>query len=210
MAGGNFKIIRRLAGDFAAAWGFGLDASAQFKGEKWLFGAVLRDVTSTFNAWTFNTAQLEEVFEMTGNELPQNSLELTLPRLLLGAGYHCPIYGDFSGLAEAGVDITFDGKRNVMIKGDPVSADPHLGLEFDYKKIIFIRGGFGNFQTIPTFDDKTDISFQPNIGIGVQYKNLAIDYALTDIGDQSIALYSNVFSLRYSFNRESMAKFSEQ
>lgn len=208
LAGGNFKIIRRVAGDFASAWGFGLDAAAKFKAKEWLFGAVLRDATSTFNAWSFNTGQLEEVFVMTGNELPQNSLELTLPRLLLGAGYQFPIYGGFGGLAETGLDMTTDGKRNVMIKTDLISIDPHLGLEFNYNKIVFVRGGFGNFQTIPTFDNKTDISFQPNIGIGVQYKNLAIDYALTDIGDQSIALYSNVFSLRYSFNRKEMAKFA--
>ena len=45
-------------------------------------------------------------------------------------------------------------------------------------------------------DGTEKIGFQPNIGIGFQYKGISIDYALTDIGDQSAALYSNVFSLR--------------
>ena len=37
--------------------------------------------------------------------------------------------------------------------------------------------------------------FQPNIGVGFKYKGIQIDYALTDLGDQSAALYSNIFSV---------------
>ena len=44
--------------------------------------------------------------------------------------------------------------------------------------------------------------FQPNIGVGVKIKALTIDYALTDIGDQSVALYSNVFSLKLDINKQ--------
>jgi hypothetical protein len=40
------------------------------------------------------------------------------------------------------------------------------------------------------------MSFQPNIGLGFKYKGIQIDYALTDLGDQSAALYSNIFSLK--------------
>jgi hypothetical protein len=36
--------------------------------------------------------------------------------------------------------------------------------------------------------------------VGFRYKGIQIDYALTDIGDQSLALYSNVFSLKLDWS----------
>jgi hypothetical protein len=40
------------------------------------------------------------------------------------------------------------------------------------------------------------------MGIGVNIKNvLSIDYAMTDLGDVSVALYSHVFSLKLNINR---------
>ena len=52
--GVNVKIIYRQIGDFAQAWGFGLDLGAQYSYKGWNFGAMARDVTSTFNAWSFS------------------------------------------------------------------------------------------------------------------------------------------------------------
>ena len=40
------------------------------------------------------------------------------------------------------------------------------------------------------------MGFQPNIGLGFKYKGIQVDYALTDLGDQSAALYSNIFSVK--------------
>jgi len=204
--GANVKIIHRVAGSFASAWGFGLDIGAQYDYRKWYFGAMARDITSTFNAWSFQTEELEETFIMTGNEIPENSMEITLPKLILGAARKFDIYKKFSGMAEVNTDITFDGKRNVVIKSDPISVDPHLGVEINYNNIVFFRTGIGNMQEIPDIDEDgncvNNFSFQPNIGLGIKIKRLAIDYALTDIGDQSIALYSNIFSIRYAINRE--------
>ena len=55
----------------------------------------------------------------------------------------------------------------------------------------------------PTAGDK-QLSIQPNIGIGLKIKSLSLDYALTDIGDNSVALYSNIFSLKFDlFKRPS-------
>lgn len=200
--GGNVKVIRRVAGDFAGAWGFGFDLSARYDKGNWLFAAMARDVTSTFNAWSFNTSELEEVFIVTGNEIPDNSLEITLPKLMLGVGRKIDISEKFTGLVEIDADMTFDGKRNVLIKGDPVSIDPHMGFEIGFRNILFFRGGVSNFQQVPDFDNKNSMTFQPNLGLGIKIKQLSIDYALTDIGDQSIALYSNVFSIRYGINRK--------
>ena len=105
-------------------------------------------------------------------------------------------------LAELNADLTFDGKRNVVVTGDPISIDPHMGVEISYDKIVFLRGGVGNIQKVKSeIGSRQVTTFQPNFGIGLNIKplNLAIDYAFTDIGDQSVALYSHVFSLKFDF-----------
>lgn len=200
--GGNAKIIRRKVGDFGGSWGFGLDLGAQYIRNKWMFGATLRDVTTTFNAWSFNlNDRMKEVFTRTGNEIPVSSLELTMPRLILGAARRFEMGNSFSLLTELNTDITTDGKRNVLVKTNVISIDPHFGLELGYKNTVFLRGGVGNIQDETDKVGKSIRSFQPNMGVGLRLNNrFSIDYALTDIGDQSLALYSHIFSLRISFN----------
>jgi hypothetical protein len=199
--GGNIKVIYRKVGDFASAIGFGADLSASYRKKNWLFGAMIRDVTNTFNAWSFNTEDLEEVYLRTGNEIPENSLELTLPKLLAGAGYVFNFKNKFGIYPEVNLEFTFDGKRNVLIKGNVVSVDAKVGLEANYKQLIFLRMGINNIQEETLLSGEKKKTFQPNIGVGVQFKKVALDYALTDVGDQSVALYSNVFSLRIGINK---------
>ena len=201
--GANAKIIRRRVGSFAGSWGFGLDAGAQYDYKKWKFAAMVRDVTSTFNAWTFNLSdETKAVFLATGNTIPENSVEVTLPKLILGGARKFDFTPKISLLAELNLDATFDGKRNVMIKSKAVSMDPHFGLEASYLNIIFLRAGLGNYQTFMDVVGKEITTFQPNIGLGVRIKSVTIDYALTDIGDQSVALYSNVFSIKVDINKK--------
>lgn len=201
--GANVKVIYRNIGKFANAWGFGLDGALQYKYNDWQFGLLARDITTTFNAWSFNEEELLIEQEDTSfNFAPENSMEITLPKVILGAAREFPIYKKFSGKAEVNLDFTFDGQRHVLIEGDPVSIDPHVGVEINYNKLAYIRFGVGNFQREVEFDDKESMTFQPNLGVGIHFKGLTIDYALTDIGDNSIALYSNVFSIKYSFNRK--------
>jgi len=196
--GGNVKLIYRQIGKFAKAYGFGLDIGAQYLYKKWQFGAMFRDVTSTFNAWSFTVDEtMEEVFEATGNDLPVNGLEMTMPRLIFGAARHFQISNKISSLVEVDMDFTFDGKRNTLIKSSFASIDPHIGVEFAYKDIVFVRGGVGNIQQEVDFGDQTSTTVQPNFGVGVKIKKIvSIDYALTDIGNTSVALYSNIFSIR--------------
>jgi hypothetical protein len=205
--GANVKVIYRKVGKFANSWGFGLDIGVQYDIKKWHFGAVARDVTSTFNAWNYNLDDVtKEVFTRTGNEIPKNSVEYTLPRLNLGVARFFDFGKKFSALVDLDLDMTFDGKRNVLIKSDPISIDPHIGVEFGYNNIVFLRGGFGNFQQETNIDGKKHTTFQPNIGVGIVIKKIvSIDYALTDVGNASIALYSNVFSLKVNINRKKTA-----
>lgn len=194
--GANFKVVHRNAGNFANAWGFGLDVGAQFQRNGWEFGVMLRDITGTFNAWTHNSELVFDVYTQTGNEIPENSVEITLPKAVLGVSRHFKIKEKFGLLASTDLVFSFDGRRNVILKTDFASMDLNAGMELDYQEIVFFRLGIGNIQEVKDFDESTYTSFQPNAGIGVRINNVMIDYALTDIGDQSESLYSHVFSLK--------------
>jgi hypothetical protein len=198
--GGNAKIIHRKAGDFGKAWGFGFDLGAQYRMDHWRFGLMGRDVTSTFNSWSYNTDLLEDPFAQTGNEIPKNSTEITLPKLIFGAGYQWNFNQKITGLAEVDADMTFDGKRNVLISSDPVSIDPHVGIEVGYGDFIFLRTGIQNIQNVKNLDGSVSKTVQPNLGLGIRIGKLSIDYALTNIGQET--LYSNVFSLKFDIYRQ--------
>ncbi|WP_146090749.1 PorV/PorQ family protein [Aureitalea marina] len=195
--GVNAKVIRRIIGDFASSWGFGLDAGLQYRtGNDWMFGVMVRDITTTFNAWTIDEdefATIQNAVPGQNQELPETT-EITIPKLQLGMGKKWVFHYDFALLAEVDLNFRF-AETNDIISSSFASITPAVGLEFGYIDMIFVRGGVGNFQNITQLDGSDSVGFQPNIGVGFKYKGIAIDYALTDIGDQSAALYSNVFSL---------------
>ncbi|MBS1598480.1 MAG: PorV/PorQ family protein [Bacteroidetes bacterium] len=197
----NAKIIHRQAGDFARAWGFGFDAGMMVTGNRWKIGVVAKDVTTTFNAWSYNIdEQMREVFYVTQNDIPSKSTELTAPQLILGGSYNFKINKKISLLAEADFDITFDGRRNTVISFDPVSIDPKVGLELSYNSVFFVRAGINNFQK--ALDDKDTTNqkkiwiYQPSIGAGFKIGDVQIDYAFTNLANQSNPLYTHVFSLK--------------
>jgi len=197
----NAKIIHRQAGDFTTSWGFGFDAGVQIIGDRWKVGIVAKDVTTTFNAWSYNISQeWREVFYATSNDIPSNSIEMTAPQLIPGFSYNFQLNKKMSLLAEADFDITFDGKRNTVISSNPVSVDPRLGLEFSYSNAFYVRGGLNNFQE--TLDDRDTTNqkkiwiYQPSIGAGFRIGDVQIDYAFTNLANQSNPLYTHVFSLK--------------
>lgn len=199
--GVNAKVIHRNVGTFAKAWGFGLDAGVQMHTGRWKLGVAARDVTTTFNAWSFSfTEEEKEVLYLTDNEIPVKSTELTAPRLVLGGAYDFAVGKNFNLLAEANLDLTFDGKRNVIVSADPISIDPRLGIELGYKNLIFVRGGVYNFQRAladgDTLNQKKVWIYQPSLGAGFKLKHIAIDYAFTNLANQSNPLYTHVFSIR--------------
>jgi len=197
----NAKVIYRKIGSFATAWGFGLDAGLQYHGKRSHFGIVARDITTTFNAWSFKfTDQEKEVLYLTKNEIPVKSTELTAPRVIIGGGYDFRLGNSVSLMAELNADITFDGKRNTVLSGNTVSVDPHIGLEANIKDVFFIRAGISNFQKAIKDGDTTNQKkvwiYQPAVGAGFKLKNVMIDYAFTNLANQSNPLYTHVFSLR--------------
>lgn len=198
--GGSAKVIRRIIGEFAGAWGFGFDAGVQYKKGDWNFGLFGKDVTSTFNAWSFDLSdRMKETFNKTNNVIPENSLEITIPKLIAGTSYKKVFENGFSALGALDLDITFDGQRNVLLGTSAFSIDPHPGLELGYRDFIFLRAGIQNIQRIKDFDGSKSLSFQPGFGMGLKLKNFNLEYALTSFGSIGQVPYSNVISLKIDF-----------
>lgn len=195
--GVNAKIIRRIIGDFASSWGFGFDLGLQFAKENWQFGLMLRDITTTYNIWNINEEAYEKIAAAKpgqNEEIPE-STEITLPKAQLGVARKFQFREDYSLLAAANINMQFTQSHD-LVSSNFLSIDPALGLEFAYTDLAFLRAGIGNFQQVTQMDNSQKIGFQPNIGLGFKYRGIAIDYALTALGNQSTASYSNVFSLK--------------
>lgn len=206
--GGTLKIVRRVIGTFGSAWGFGADLGAQYRKGPLMLGIQGRDLTTTFNTWSFDLSDdIRQTWTKTGNELPVSNTEITKPSFVLGAAYRVKL-GKESTLTPA-LDLvwTTDGQRNVLISSESVNIDPRFGIEADYKKFLQLRVGVGNFQRVKDdFNpDKENLSLQPNFGVGLRLGRVRIDYALTDIGNVSAVQYSHIFSLMLDF-KEKKAK----
>ncbi|RED48344.1 putative type IX sorting system protein PorV2 [Seonamhaeicola aphaedonensis] len=200
--GVNAKVIRRIIGDFASAWGFGLDAGIQFEtNNSWKFGIMARDITTTFNAWAIDEGEFEKIrdaVEGQNQELPE-STEITIPKLQIGVSKLLNFNYDYTLLAAANLNVRFE-ENNDIISTSFASINPALGFEFGYVDMVYLRAGMGNFQNELQIDNTEQLTFQPSFGVGFKYNGIQIDYAFTDIGDQSVALYSNVFSLKLDFS----------
>ena len=200
--GVNAKVIRRVIGDFASAWGFGLDVGLQFESQNdWKFGVMARDITTTYNSWAIDEEEFEKIsgaIDDQNQTLPKKS-EITLPKLELGISKSWVFHYDYSLLAAVNLNMRF-AETNDLISTSFASFAPAVGFQFGYTDLVFLRAGVGNFQNELQIDNSENLSFQPNFGVGFKYKGIEIDYAFTDIGDQSAALYSNVFSLKLDFS----------
>lgn len=198
--GGNAKIIRRMVGEFANAWGFGVDFAVRYARDNWIFGAVMRDATSTFNAWQFNEEELLiEVGDSLFNRPPDNSLELTLPRLYLGAAHDFTLSERISLLAEINLSVSFDGQTAAFLSSNLIGSEPVMGLEVNYGNLVFFRTGLGNLQRITQFGGEKGLVADPSVGLGLHLGSFYLDYAMSNISPRTISLYSNIFSIRYVF-----------
>ncbi len=201
--GGNIKVIHRSIGSFGSAWGFGADLGAKWRMDKLTIGISAKDITTTFNAWSFNLSESEkETFNATGNEIPVSSNEVTLPRIILGLAYHTHIGSNISMLVETDLNFSTNGTEAGLISGQSFAIDPTLGVELGYADRAFLRFGIGNIQrrvNIENFD-QTNLEIQPNIGLGLKLGRLKVDYALTNVGDATDILVSHIFSVGIAFN----------
>ncbi|WP_207432213.1 PorV/PorQ family protein [Sabulibacter ruber] len=197
--GASAKIIYRNVGKFANAWGFGIDAGAQLRRGNWQFGLMAKDITTTFTAWKLNPDELESTYLQDQGSFNANSIEVTLPRLILGVGRSFQFAKRFSALVATDLEVTTDGKRNTLISTGVVSVDPKVGIELGYANSVFLRGGINNVQQIEDLNGKSSWKVQPNFGIGVATHGLQLDLALSKVSDNS-QVSSVIVSLAYSFD----------
>jgi hypothetical protein len=195
--GVNAKVIRRIIGEFASSWGFGIYAGLQYEKNDWKFGVMVRDITTTYNIWNIDEDKYNEIKDAVAGqnqEVPE-STEITAPKAQLGIAKKFEFHYDYTLLAAVNLNMQF-ARTNDIFASDAVSIDPAVGFEFGYTELVFLRAGVGNFQNVEQIDGSRKVNFQPNIGLGFKYKGIQVDYALTDLGDQSAALYSNIFSVK--------------
>lgn len=201
--GAGAKIIYRTIGTFANAWGFGLDAGMKYQMNRYTIGASAKDISTTFNAWTFNYTEEEKaVFASTGNEIPVSSTEIALPRATIGLAIHSDRRRTdltYKYLVELDLNFSTDGLASSVLSSNRFILAPTLGSEIAYKDLVFIRAGIGNIQRIinEVNGDSYTYNLQPNFGLGLALGRVKLDYALTNIGDLATggALYSHIFSL---------------
>lgn len=200
--GANAKVIHRNVGKFAQAWGFGLDVGGIYIQKRMTVGVMLRDITTTYNAWTHDAELVRDIYSQTNNEVPINSVEITLPKAIASIAYDWKIGEQFNLLTALDLETTFDGARNTVISSSTISIDPKIGLELGYKNLVYVRGGVSNFQYIKDFQGVESMNFMPSAGLGVILnERFQIDYALSDLGDVSESPYSHIFSVKVSLEK---------
>ncbi|MEK7264023.1 MAG: PorV/PorQ family protein [Bacteroidota bacterium] len=124
--GANVKFIRRENAEYSAT-GVGFDIGAKyFYTEKIFFGAMFRDVTTTFLVWN------------TGRN------ELITPTFVLGTAYQIETpAGKFSPAFD--IDVRFENRQTASnLNIGAVSFDFHSGLEYSYHEIFFLRAGYND------------------------------------------------------------------
>jgi hypothetical protein len=198
--GGSVKLIHRTIGDFGSSWGFGADLSASYQLGSLRIGSIFRDITTTFNSWTFNLNEQEKkAFLATGNDVPITSTEITLPRMILGASYNFNV-GLMSILPELNLHLSTDGRASGLISSKSLSIEPTAGVEVGYSDKVYVRGGIGNIQRVINLNsDNKVLDFQPNVGLGLVLGRLKIDYALANVGNFGGVASSQIFSLSLLF-----------
>lgn len=196
--GVNAKLVYRNVGKFASGYGFGFDLGAIYHAENGInYGAMLRDATSTVNFWTVNQKELSAIVNgQEFNPAPKDKLEITLPKLNVGLSKNFDLNRDLSLLPEAGINVDF-AKTAALISTDFASITPYAGAELKFQDMIFVRVGVNRFQNITDIENlKRKVSFQPSAGIGIKYRGLTLDYAITNSGISGSNFYSNFFSLK--------------
>lgn len=196
--GGNVKLIYRMEGSFARAYGFGIDLAASYKKRDFSAGIILRDATTTFDVWNINKEKFDSTYLATGNSIPENSVEQTAPSILWSAAYTLHL-GKFAFMGEIGSEITFDGKRNYLIRSDFACVNPCAGLEVSFMDMAFVRFGISDFMKNNHLYISRTYSYVPSLGAGIKVSRFSFDYAFMDASTNSYEYRTNVFTLGARF-----------
>jgi hypothetical protein len=173
--GFNLKVIRRTLAEYSAT-GVGFDVGLLFSpSDNWYVGANAQDITTTLVAWSTGTN------------------ELISPTLKVGTAYFIDLLGGrFAPTTD--VDIRFENRQFASVAHlGPVSFDPHLGLEFDFKKAIALRVGYDDIKQI-------------TLGAGIHLRKLDIDYSFAQFDKENDLGDTHRISLRLILQDEHLAR----
>ena len=153
--GASIKIIRRDIAEFNAT-GVGFDIGAFYMPIQNLYlGANIQDVTTTLVAWS------------TGRN------ELISPTAKIGAAYKFEILGG-TVMPAVDFDIRFEDRRYSAYGNlGPISFDTHAGLEYTFKNLFSVRGGYNDVK-------------QFTVGAGIKLPKLNIDYSFARFSESEI------------------------
>lgn len=153
--GANLKVIRRDLAEFGAT-GIGFDLGAFYQpSEKLTLGVNIQDVTTTMVAWS------------TGRN------EFITPTIKAGGAYLIDALG---GVFQPALDLDFRFENRAyssMAHVGPVSIDPHIGMEYNYKNVVAVRAGYSDVK-------------QFTIGAGIKLPKINIDYSFAKVAQSAI------------------------
>jgi hypothetical protein len=154
--GVNAKVIRRSIAE-ASATGIGFDIGAFYSPfDNFYLGANLQDATTTLIAWS------------TGRN------ELVSPTLKIGTSYFLTEFLGGYLLPALDFDLRFENRRFAsQFNIGPISFDMHAGLEYSFRNLIYVRGGYNDVK-------------QFTIGAGVKLPKLNIDYSFARFSQSEI------------------------
>lgn len=150
--GANVKFVRRDIAEFGAT-GIGFDIGAIYiPYENLTLGANVMDVTTTLLAWD------------------NGRNELISPTAKIGAAYKLFFLGGkFTPAVD--FDVRFENRQSASdFNLGPVSFDARFGMEYNYKEIIAIRGGYNDVK-------------QFTVGAGIKLPKLNIDYTFATFNE---------------------------
>lgn len=131
------------------------------------------------------------------NPAPTDKMEITMPKLNLGVSKTFEFNRDPEVVTKKLALISTFAKTAALVSTDFASITPYVGGELIFQDMIFVRLGLNRFQSLTDIEDlKRKVSFQPSAGIGIKYKGLTLDYAITNSGIGGSNFYSNFFSLK--------------
>ncbi len=191
------KIIYRHIGNFASAYGFGLDAAVSMPVGKWNMAATLKNIAGTYTFWAIHKNAFEA--SILDSLIPTDfkSLEIASQELSLGVQRAFRL-NDFLQLStEIDAKIPFVGKRNAILTSSFASLYPAVGAELVYKTLAFLRLGINQFQKFEAFDSKKFIQSKLSLGIGLHIKQITLDYAFVGFANSDNLQASHVLSLSY-------------
>ena len=168
--GVNAKLIYRRLDPQTTGTGIGFDVAARYKpSEALTLAAVIQDVTTTLLTYSTGTK------------------ELVSPTLKLGSAYAWNITsnGYHRILPTIDADIRFEDRGSVaQLHAGPISADFHEGIEYQFKNIFALRGGYNDLNMW-------------SVGAGVTFSKLHIDYAFLGFNGQDQLGNTNRISVSF-------------